>query len=64
MNHLANETSQYLLQHRNNPVDWFPWGPKALQKSANENKVIILSISYSVCHLPVKIFQEDLKLLK
>jgi len=50
MNHLAKETSPYLLQHKNNPVDWYPWGPEALQKAADEDKVIILSIGYSACH--------------
>ncbi len=64
MNHLAKETSPYLLQHKNNPVDWYPWGPEALQKAADEDKVIILNISYSACHLPEKTAQEALKLLK
>lgn len=49
-NRLANETSPYLLQHQNNPVDWFPWGPEALERSRLENKPIFLSIGYSACH--------------
>ncbi len=64
MNNLAKETSPYLLQHKNNPVDWYPWGQEAFQKAADEDKVIILSIGYSACHLPVKTAQEALKLLK
>ncbi len=50
MNHLANSTSPYLLQHVNNPVDWYPWGPEALQKARDENKLILVSIGYSACH--------------
>ena len=50
MNHLKNETSPYLLQHVDNPVDWYPWGPEALQKAQDENKPILLSIGYSACH--------------
>ncbi len=49
-NRLALETSPYLLQHANNPVDWFPWGPEALQKANTEDKPIFLSIGYSACH--------------
>jgi uncharacterized protein YyaL (SSP411 family) len=49
-NRLANETSPYLLQHAENPVDWFPWGPEALQKAQNEDKPILLSIGYAACH--------------
>lgn len=49
-NHLARETSPYLLQHAHNPVDWFPWGEEALAKAAAENKLIFLSIGYSSCH--------------
>ena len=49
-NHLAHETSPYLLQHANNPVDWYPWGPEALAQSKAENKPIFLSIGYSACH--------------
>lgn len=49
-NRLANETSPYLLQHQNNPVDWYPWGEEALQRSRAEDKPIFLSIGYSACH--------------
>ncbi len=49
-NALANETSPYLLQHANNPVEWFPWGKEALDKARQENKPILLSIGYSACH--------------
>ncbi len=49
-NRLAQESSPYLLQHANNPVDWFPWGPEALEKSKQEEKPIFLSIGYSACH--------------
>lgn len=50
MNNLAQETSPYLLQHANNPVDWYPWGEKALSKALAENKPILVSIGYSACH--------------
>jgi len=50
MNRLSQSTSPYLLQHANNPVDWYPWGPEALQKARDENKLIIVSIGYSACH--------------
>ena len=50
MNRLANSTSPYLLQHANNPVEWFPWCSEALQKAKNENKLILVSIGYSACH--------------
>jgi len=49
-NRLADETSPYLLQHAENPVDWFPWGEEALQKARVEDKPIFLSIGYSACH--------------
>src|SRR6185503_19797695 len=49
-NKLAAETSPYLLQHQNNPVDWHPWGPEALERSKREQKPIFLSIGYSTCH--------------
>ncbi len=49
-NRLSRETSPYLLQHANNPVDWFPWGPEALEKARTENKPIFLSIGYAACH--------------
>jgi uncharacterized protein YyaL (SSP411 family) len=50
MNRLANSSSPYLLQHANNPVDWYPWGPEALQRAKDENKLILVSIGYSACH--------------
>ncbi len=49
-NRLANETSPYLLQHAENPVDWHPWGEEALAEAKRENKPIFLSIGYSSCH--------------
>lgn len=49
-NHLVNESSPYLLQHVNNPVDWYPWCKEALSLAHNENKAILLSIGYSACH--------------
>jgi uncharacterized protein YyaL (SSP411 family) len=50
MNRLANSASPYLLQHANNPVDWYPWGAEALQRAKDENKLILVSIGYSACH--------------
>ncbi len=49
-NRLTHETSPYLLQHALNPVDWYPWGPEALQASKANNRPILLSIGYSACH--------------
>jgi uncharacterized protein YyaL (SSP411 family) len=49
-NRLANETSPYLLQHADNPVDWYPWSEEALLKAQEEDKPIFLSIGYSACH--------------
>ena len=49
-NRLTDETSPYLLQHADNPVDWFTWGSEALEKAKAENKPILLSIGYSSCH--------------
>ncbi len=49
-NRLINETSPYLLQHANNPVDWYPWGEEALGRARDEDKPILLSIGYSACH--------------
>ena len=49
-NSLANETSPYLLQHKDNPVEWFSWGKEALDKAKKENKPIFLSVGYSSCH--------------
>ncbi len=49
-NRLANETSPYLLQHKDNPVDWYPWCEEAFERAAAEDKPIFLSIGYSACH--------------
>jgi uncharacterized protein YyaL (SSP411 family) len=49
-NRLANETSPYLQQHADNPVDWHPWGAQALERAQREDKPILLSIGYSACH--------------
>jgi uncharacterized protein YyaL (SSP411 family) len=49
-NHLKNEKSPYLIQHANNPVDWYPWGDDAFKKAEKEDKPIFLSIGYSTCH--------------
>src|SRR5512140_609763 len=49
-NHLIHESSPYLLQHANNPVNWYPWGPEALERAAREDKPILLSIGYAACH--------------
>ncbi|MCA9247680.1 MAG: thioredoxin domain-containing protein, partial [Planctomycetales bacterium] len=50
VNRLAGETSPYLLQHRDNPVAWYPWGPEAIECARLEAKPIFLSIGYSACH--------------
>lgn len=50
MNRLKSEKSPYLLQHAENPVDWYPWGDEAFRKAKTENKPIFLSIGYSTCH--------------
>jgi len=49
-NRLAQETSPYLLQHQNNPVDWYPWGEEALARARDEDRPILLSVGYSACH--------------
>jgi uncharacterized protein len=49
-NRLAQETSPYLLQHRDNPVDWYPWGPEALTRARELDRPILLSVGYSACH--------------
>ena len=49
-NRLARETSPYLQQHADNPVDWYPWGPEALERASAEGKPILLSVGYSACH--------------
>jgi uncharacterized protein YyaL (SSP411 family) len=49
-NRLARETSPYLQQHAHNPVDWYPWGPEALERARAEDRPILLSVGYSACH--------------
>jgi uncharacterized protein YyaL (SSP411 family) len=49
-NRLANETSPYLLQHAENPVDWYPWGEEALERAKRQDRPILLSIGYAACH--------------
>ena len=49
-NRLARETSPYLLEHAENPVDWYPWGAEALERARRESKPILLSVGYSACH--------------
>ena len=49
-NHLSSEKSPYLIQHKDNPVDWYPWGEEALNRAREENKPIFLSVGYSTCH--------------
>jgi uncharacterized protein len=57
-NHLASETSPYLRKHAHNPVNWYPWGPQALERARRENKPIHLSVGYSACHW-CSIFEEE-----
>lgn len=49
-NHLKNETSPYLLQHAENPVDWYPWCSEAFEKAKEDDKPVFLSVGYSTCH--------------
>src|SRR5208283_5248813 len=49
-NRLLESASPYLQQHAHNPVDWYPWGPEALERARQEDKPILLSIGYSACH--------------
>ncbi|UZR30577.1 thioredoxin domain-containing protein [Methylococcus mesophilus] len=49
-NRLTGETSPYLLQHAHNPVDWYPWGPEALEEARRSDRPILLSVGYSACH--------------
>ena len=49
-NRLQHETSPYLLLHAHNPVDWYPWGPEALERARREDKPIFLSVGYSTCY--------------
>jgi hypothetical protein len=50
VNRLAQETSPYLLQHADNPVDWFPWGDEAFARARGEDRPVLLSVGYSACH--------------
>jgi len=50
VNRLADETSPYLIQHADNPVDWYPWGEEALARARDEDRPILLSIGYAACH--------------
>jgi uncharacterized protein len=50
MNRLAEETSPYLLQHADNPVDWYPWGEEAFARARTEDKPVLLSVGYAACH--------------
>jgi uncharacterized protein YyaL (SSP411 family) len=63
MNRLAKEKSPYLLQHANNPVDWYPWSDEAFEKAKTEDKPIFLSIGYSTCHwchvMEAESFEDD-----
>jgi uncharacterized protein len=49
-NRLARETSPYLRQHRDNPVDWYPWGEEAFSAARGEDRPVLLSVGYSACH--------------
>ncbi|TDJ07340.1 MAG: thioredoxin domain-containing protein [Deltaproteobacteria bacterium] len=49
-NRLATESSAYLLQHQNNPVDWYPWGEEAFERARRDNRPVLVSIGYSSCH--------------
>src|SRR5688572_30739289 len=49
-NRLASETSPYLLQHKDNPVDWYPWGDEAFDAAKRADKPVLLSVGYSACH--------------
>ena len=50
MNRLADETSPYLQQHKDNPVDWYPWGDEAFARARAEDKPLLLSVGYAACH--------------
>ena len=49
-NRLANETSPYLLQHKDNPVDWWPWSQEAFDEARRLGKPVLLSVGYAACH--------------
>ncbi|HWI05642.1 MAG TPA: thioredoxin domain-containing protein [Acidimicrobiales bacterium] len=63
MNRLADETSPYLQQHKDNPVDWYPWGDEAFERAKAEDKPILLSVGYAACHwchvMAHESFEED-----
>ena len=50
MNRLAHETSPYLRQHADNPVDWYAWGPEAFAEAERSGRPVLLSVGYSACH--------------
>lgn len=50
VNRLARSTSPYLLQHADNPVDWWPWGPEAFEEARRRDVPVLLSVGYSACH--------------
>ena len=50
MNRLADATSPYLLQHKDNPVDWYEWGDEAFARARAEDKPVLLSVGYTACH--------------
>ena len=50
MNRLAGETSPYLLQHADNPVDWHPWGEEAFARAQEQDRPLLVSVGYSACH--------------
>ena len=56
-NRLAGETSPYLLQHKHNPVDWWPWNPEALAEAERSGRPILLSVGYAACHWCPKVLR-------
>ena len=50
MNRLAESSSPYLLQHADNPVDWYPWGEEAFARARGEGRPLLVSVGYSACH--------------
>ena len=62
-NRLRDEASLYLRQHAHNPLDWYPWGPEALERARTENRPVFLSIGYSSCHwchvMEHEVFEDD-----
>src|SRR5208282_2752715 len=49
-NHLVGQASPYLEQHAHNPVDWYPWGPEALERARRERRLLFVSVGYATCH--------------